>query len=147
VYFSFLELHWLGEGSFFFVLALSIAPQMFLLIGGCTKRAQVPFVGWLPLAMRAPTPVSSLVHRRTLVTAGVYLILRYFSLLRRVSLCFLFSLGLTTSLIAGLGAVVESDTKKGCCAKHTLSTRTFNSSSWRKPADFKLLSSVSSCFS
>jgi len=62
--------------------------------------------------MRAPTPVSSLVHRRTLVTAGVYLMLRYFTLLRSVSLCFLFAVGLITSLVAGLGAVVESDTKK-----------------------------------
>jgi NADH-ubiquinone oxidoreductase chain 5 len=101
-----------GGGELFLVLAISIAPQMFMLVGGCTKRAQVPFVGWLPLAIRAPTPVSSLVHRSTLVTAGVYLILRYFALLRRVSLCFLFSLGLTTRLIAGAGAVVESDTKK-----------------------------------
>lgn len=34
-----------GGGELFLVLALSVAPQMFLLVGGCTKRAQVPFVG------------------------------------------------------------------------------------------------------
>lgn len=46
----------------------------FLLLMRITKRAQFPFRGWLPKAIRAPTPVSSLVHRRTLVTAGLFVL-------------------------------------------------------------------------
>jgi len=73
-----------------------------------TKSAQVPFSSWLPAAMLAPTPVSALVHSSTLVTAGVYLLFRFYP-----SECrFLMLVGTFTILLAGLAACLECDTKK-----------------------------------
>jgi len=79
-----------------------------LVVVAFTKSAQVPFSAWLPAAILAPTPVSSLVHSSTLVTAGIYLLFRFLPL----ALFPLFAIGLLTSLRAGLAAVLESDIKK-----------------------------------
>jgi len=73
-----------------------------------TKSAQVPFSRWLPAAILAPTPVSALVHSSTLVTAGVYLLFRFCSLFSSL----LINVGIFTTLIAGLAAALECDTKK-----------------------------------
>lgn len=50
---------------------------LFIIIGRCVKRAQFPFDAWLLSAMRAPTPISALVHSSTLVVAGVYILLQF----------------------------------------------------------------------
>jgi len=84
-----------------------------VLVASCTKRAQIPFRAWLPAAIAAPTPVSSLVHSSTLVTAGVYLLFRFDFILVyfRINKILLL-LGVLTILIARIRAFFEKDIKK-----------------------------------
>lgn len=85
-----------------------------ILLAGITKRAQIPFRRWLPAAIAAPTPVSALVHSSTLVTAGVFLIIRFFDFLKFFPAFFniLLVIGVFTILIAGIRANLERDIKK-----------------------------------
>lgn len=85
-----------------------------LIFAAITKRAQMPFSRWLPAAMAAPTPVSALVHSSTLVTAGVFLLIRFYPFLSTYSNFNLILLifAVMTSLIAGLRANTECDIKK-----------------------------------
>jgi NADH-ubiquinone oxidoreductase chain 5 len=84
------------------------------MVAAITKSAQIPFSRWLPAAMAAPTPVSALVHSSTLVTAGVFLLIRFYPFLHSLKFfnITLLLIAVTTMLIAGLRATTECDIKK-----------------------------------
>nr|QYF09659.1 NADH dehydrogenase subunit 5 [Ptilocnemus lemur] len=100
IYYSFFWEKWM-----FFMICL-------IILAGFTKSAQIPFSSWLPAAMAAPTPVSALVHSSTLVTAGVYLIIRFNNLLFYFDSWFFLMLSMMTMFMSGLGANFEFDLSK-----------------------------------
>ena len=85
-----------------------------LLGGAVAKSAQIPLHTWLPDAMEGPTPVSALIHAATMVTAGVYLIVRchlLFELAPKIE-DLAAIIGMVTLLMAGLIALVQNDIKR-----------------------------------
>lgn len=85
-----------------------------LFIGAMGKSAQVPLYTWLPDAMAGPTPVSALIHAATMVTAGIYLVVRsnfLYTLAPSIQDVILF-VGLLTAALAGFYALRQNDIKK-----------------------------------
>nr|QAY82049.1 NADH dehydrogenase subunit 5 [Acrocrypta assamensis] len=110
----------LNFGSWNFIFYLEIMKfdwimeliSYLICLAALTKSAQIPFSAWLPAAMAAPTPVSSLVHSSTLVTAGVYLLIRFSVAFSDNLMFLLLFISSLTMFMSGLGANYEFDLKK-----------------------------------
>ena len=87
---------------------------VFLMIGAFGKSAQFPLFSWLPDAMEGPTPASALIHAATMVTAGVFMLVRISPLLQfsELSSILIISIGLLTALISAFAAINQNDIKK-----------------------------------
>lgn len=86
-----------------------------LLLGGAlAKSANIPLHSWLPGSMEAPTPVSALLHAATLVTAGIYLLLRSSPILEYTPtvLLIITLIGATTAFFAGTCGLLQNDLKR-----------------------------------
>jgi len=80
---------------------------MFLLLAAVGKSAQIGLHTWLPDAMEGPTPVSALIHAATMVTAGVFLIIRFsfFVSFSKQTLFMMVLIGLLTTIFSGFTAL------------------------------------------
>jgi NADH-quinone oxidoreductase subunit L len=104
---AFNNAHLLESGT---VTAITIL----LFIGACGKSAQIPLYVWLPDAMEGPTPVSSLIHAATMVTAGVYMIARCNVLysMAPVSMMIVAIVGVATAIYTASIGFCQNDIKK-----------------------------------
>lgn len=87
---------------------------MLLFVGAMGKSAQIPLYTWLPDAMAGPTPVSALIHAATMVTAGIYMIVRSNVLytMAPATQTFVAIIGLATAFLAATIALKQNDIKK-----------------------------------
>jgi NADH-quinone oxidoreductase subunit L len=94
--------------------AASTAIALLLLAGAVGKSAQLPLHVWLPDAMEGPTPVSALIHAATMVTAGVYLVVRSHVLFEAsdVALTVVLVIGLLSAIYAALASIGQFDIKR-----------------------------------
>jgi NADH-ubiquinone oxidoreductase chain 5 len=111
-------------GSLNYATIFSLTPYMnetaislisfFLLGGALAKSANIPLHSWLPGSMEAPTPVSALLHAATLVTAGIYLLLRCSPILEfsPTILLLITIIGSTTAFIAATCGLLQNDLKR-----------------------------------
>ena len=85
-----------------------------LFVGACGKSAQIPIYVWLPDAMEGPTPVSSLIHAATMVTAGVYMVARCNVLysLAPISMAVVAIVGVATAIFTASIGFCQNDIKK-----------------------------------
>src|SRR6267154_277635 len=99
----------LGSGSH-----VLTAIALLLFVGAMGKSAQIPLYVWLPDAMEGPTPVSALIHAATMVTAGVYMVVRMNVIyqLAPVAMDVVAIVGAVTAIFAASMALVQNDIKK-----------------------------------
>ncbi len=101
------------------------AVGLLLLLGACGKSAQVPLQSWLGDAMEGPTPVSALIHAATMVTAGVYLIVRsgpIFTAAPAAQVAVV-TVGAVTLLFGAIIGCAKDDIKKSSCRVHDVADR------------------------
>jgi NADH-quinone oxidoreductase subunit L len=93
---------------------MATAIAVCLLIGAVGKSAQIPLYTWLPDAMEGPTPVSALIHAATMVTAGVYMIVRNHAIydLSSTAMFWVGVIGGSTALFAATIGLVQNDIKR-----------------------------------
>ena len=84
------------------------------IVGAFGKSAQFPLFSWLPDAMEGPTPASALIHAATMVTAGVFMLVRISPILQfsEIGKLIVITTGLLTALIAAFSAINQDDIKK-----------------------------------
>ena len=94
--------------------SLTIWTALMLFLGAAGKSAQIPLQTWLADAMAGPTPVSALIHAATMVTAGVYLCCRMYTVFEMAPevTMFISITGAVTLLVAGFAALVQTDIKR-----------------------------------
>ena len=99
------------ENTWFSPITLAM---IFLFIGVCGKSAQIPLYVWLPDAMAGPTPVSALIHAATMVTAGVYLLIRlsHVLILAPNAMMVVAIVGAATALLGAIIGITQWDIKK-----------------------------------
>ena len=87
---------------------------MLLFVGAMGKSAQIPLYTWLPDAMAGPTPVSALIHAATMVTAGIYMVIRSNVLysLAPATLSVITVIGAATAIFSAAIAITQTDIKK-----------------------------------
>ncbi len=97
-----------------FTTGMATAVTMLLFVGAMGKSAQVPLYVWLPDAMEGPTPVSALIHAATMVTAGVYMVVRSQALflLAPNTMIVVAAVGAFTAIFAASIGLVQTDIKR-----------------------------------